>query len=150
MSNSLRPHGLQHARLLCPPLAPRVCSDWCPLIWWCCLTISSSAAPFSFCLQSLPALGCFPSELALCVRWPKYLSFSFSISPPNEFSGSISFRINWFDLLTIQGTLKSLLQHRSLKASVLWCFFVVRLSHLYMINGKTIALTVPPQTTYSV
>ena len=86
----------------------------------------------------------FFNESALCIRWPKYWSFSFSISPSNEYSGLISFRIDWFDLLTIQGTLKSVLQHRSLKASVLWCpaFFVVQLSHPYMTTRKTIALTI--------
>ena len=77
------------------------------------------------------------------IRWPKYWSFSLSINPLNEYSGSISFRIDWFDLLAVQGTLKSLLQHHSLEASVLWCsgFFMVQLSHLYMTIGKTIALT---------
>ena len=77
------------------------------------------------------------------IRWPKYWSFSFSISPPSEYSGLISFRIDWFDLLAVQGTLKSLLQHHSSKASILWCsvFFVVQLSHPYMTTGKTIALT---------
>ena len=86
----------------------------------------------------------FSSESALCIRWPNYWSFSPSISPSNEYSGLISFRINWFDLLTVQGTLKSLLQHHSLKASILYCsaFFVVQLSHPYMSIGKTIALTV--------
>ena len=86
----------------------------------------------------------FSSESALCIRWPNYWSFSLSISPSNEYSGLISFRINWFDLLTVQGTLKSLLQHHSLKASILYCsaFFVVQLSHPYMSIGKTIALTV--------
>ena len=85
----------------------------------------------------------YTSELSLCIRWPKYWSFSFSISPSTEYSGLISFRINWFDLLVVQGTLKSLLQHHSLKTSVLWCsaFFTIQLSHPYMTTGKTIALT---------
>ena len=85
----------------------------------------------------------FSNEVALCISWPKYWSFSFSISPSNEYSGLISFRMNWLDLLAVQGTLKSLLQHQSSKASILWCsaFFMVRLSHLYMTTGKTIALT---------
>ena len=85
----------------------------------------------------------FSNELALCIRWPKYWSFSFSISPSSEYSGLISFRIEWFDLLAVQATLKSLLQHHSSKVSILGCstFFVVQLSHLYMTTGKTIALT---------
>ena len=85
----------------------------------------------------------FSNESALCIRWPKYWSFSFSISPSNENSGLISFRMDWLDLLAIQGTLKSLLQHHSSKASLLWCsaFFIDQLSHLYMTTGKTIALT---------
>ena len=85
----------------------------------------------------------FPSELALHIRWPKYWSFSFSISPSNEYSGLISFRIDWFDLVAVQETLKSLLQHQNLKASILQClaYFMVQLSHLYMTTGKTIALT---------
>ena len=85
----------------------------------------------------------FSNELALCIRWSKYWSFSFSISPSNEYSGLISFRMDWFDLLAIQGTLKSLLQHHSLKASVLRhsAFFMVQLSHLYTTTGKTVALT---------
>ena len=91
----------------------------CPLSWWCYLTVSSSATPFSFCLQSFPASESFPKS-ALCIRWPKYWSFSFSDCPSNEYSGFVSFRIDWLDLLAVQGTLKSLLQHHSLKASVLW------------------------------
>ena len=85
----------------------------------------------------------FSNELALCIRWPKYWSFSLSISPSNEYSGLISFRINWFDLFAVQGTLKSLLQHHSSKASIFQCsaFFIVQFSHLYMTTGKTIALT---------
>ena len=90
-----------------------------------------------------PSIRIFSSELALLMRWPKYWSFSFSISSSNEYSGLISFRINWFDLLAVQGTLKSLLQHHSWKASILRCsaFFTVQLSHPYMTTGKTIALT---------
>ena len=86
----------------------------------------------------------FSNESALCIRWPKYWSFSFSISPSNEYSGLISFSIDWLALLAAQGTRKSLLQHHSLKASVLWCsaFFIVQLSHLYMTIGKIIALTI--------
>ena len=89
-----------------------------------------------------PRIRVFSSESSLCIRWPEYWSFSFSISPSREYSGLISFHIDWFDLLTVQGTLKSLLQHHSLKASILWlsAFFMVQLSHLYMTTGKAIAL----------
>ena len=91
-----------------------------------------------------PSIWVFSNESALCIRWPKYWSFSFSISPSNDYSGLISFRTDWFDLLAVQGTLKSLLQHHSSKASILWhsAFFVVQLSNLYMTTGKTIALTI--------
>ena len=90
-----------------------------------------------------PSIRAFSNESVLCIRWPKYWSFSFSISPSNEYSGLISFRIDWFDLLAVQVTLKSLLQHHSSKASILRhsTFFIVQLSHPYMTNGKTIALT---------
>ena len=89
-----------------------------------------------------PSIRIFSNESVLHIRWPKYWSFSFSISPSNEYSGLISFTIDWFDLLAAQGTLKSLLQHYSSKASLLWCsiFFMVQLSHPYMTSGKTIAL----------
>ena len=88
-----------------------------------------------------PSVRVFSSESVLCVQWPKYCSFSFSISPSNEYSGLISFRMDWLDLLAVQGTIKSLLQHHSSKASILWCsaFFIVQLSHPYMTTGKTIA-----------
>ena len=143
MSDSLRPHGLQIARLPCPSLSPWVCSNSCPLNWWCHPTISSSVAPFS-CPQSFPGLGSFQISQLFASGGQKYWSFSFSISPASECSGLISFRINWFDLLAVQGTLKSLLQHHSSKASVLRrsAFFIVQLSHSYMTTGKTIALTV--------
>ena len=90
-----------------------------------------------------PSIRVFSNELALCIRRPKYWSFSFSISPSNEYLGLLSFRIYWFDLLVVQGTLKSLLQHHIAKASSLWhsAFFIVQLSHPYMTTGKTIALT---------
>ena len=90
-----------------------------------------------------PSIRVFPSESALHIRWPEYSSFSFSISPSDEYSGLISFWIGWFDLLAVQGTLKSLLQQHSSKASILWCsaFFIVQLSHPYMTTGKTIAFT---------
>ena len=144
VSNYLRPHGLQQARLLCLSMSPRVCSNSCPLSQRCYLTILSSATLFSFCL--LPSIRVSSSELALCIRWPKYGIFSFSISPSNEYSGLISFRIDWLDLLAVQGTLKSLIHHHNSKASFLWCsaFFIVRLSQLYITNGKTIALTIRP------
>ena len=91
-----------------------------------------------------PSITVFSNESALCIRWSEYWSFSFSISPSNEYSGLTSFRIYWFDLLAVQGTLKSLLQHHNLKASILQhlAFFMVQLSHLYMTTGKTIALTI--------
>ena len=97
-----------------------------------------------FLLPSIfPSIRVFFNELALCIRWPKYCSFSFSISPSYEYSGLISFRIDWFDLLAVQATLKSLLQHHSSKASILQhsAFFIVQLTHPYMTTGKTIALT---------
>ena len=120
----------------------RVCSNSCTLSQWCCPTISSSVILFS-CLQS-PSIRVFPNESALCIRWPKYWSFSFNISPSNEYSGLISFGIDWFDLFAVQVTLKSLLQHHSSKASVLWCsaYFIVQLSHPYMTTGKTVTLTI--------
>ena len=90
-----------------------------------------------------PSIRVFSNESVLCIRWPKYWSFSFSIHPSNKYSGLISFRMDWFDLLAIQGTLKSLLQHHSSKASIFWCsaFFMVQLSHPYMTTGKIRALT---------
>ena len=91
----------------------------------------------------IPSIRVFSNESALCIRWPKYWSFSFSISPSNEYSGLISFRMDWLDLLAVQGTLKSLLQQHNSEASILQCsaFFLVQLSHPYMTTGKTIALT---------
>ena len=138
MSNSLQPHELQHARPPCPSPAPGVYPNPRLLSRWGHPTISSSVIPFSSCLQSFPASGS-----ALRISWPKYWSFSFSISPSNEYSGLISFRINWFDLLAVQGTLKSLLQHHRSKASIHWhsTFFIVHLSHPCMTTRKTIALT---------
>ena len=100
--------------------------------------------PLPLLPSNFPSIRVFYSESALHIRWPKYWSFSFSISPANDYSGLISFRIDWFDFLAVQGTLKSLLQHHSSKASILWhsASFMVPLSHLYMTTGKTIALTV--------
>ena len=159
MSDSLRPRGLQHTRLPCPSLSPGVCSDLCPLSWWCYLTISSSASPLLLLTSVFPSLKVFSNasslvaqlvkilpamwetwvqslgwedsilawripwtfsvsvfKLSLYIRWPKYWSFRFSIS---EYLRLISFRINWFDLPAIQGTLKSRLQPYNLKASIL-------------------------------
>ena len=142
VSESLRPHGLQHAR---PPYSsptPGVYPNSCPLSRWCHPTISSSVVPFSSCLQSFPAQGLFKWVSSLR-QVAKYWSFSFSISPSNEHSGLISFRMDRLDLLAVQGTLKSLLQHHSSKASILWHsgFLIVQLSHPYMTTGKTVALT---------
>ena len=103
-----------------PSPTPRVHSNSCPLRWWCHPAISSSVIPFSSCLQSFPASGSFQIESVLCIRWPNYWSFNFNISSSNEYSGLISFRIDWFDILTVQGTLKSLLQQHNWKPSILW------------------------------
>ena len=99
--------------------------------------------PLSLLPSIFYSIRVFSKDSIISIRWPKYWSFSFSISPSNEYSGLISFRIDWFDLLVVQGALKSLLQHHSSKASILWCsaFFMVRLSHPYMTTGKTIVLT---------
>ena len=146
MSDSLWPHRLQYARPPCPSLSPRVHPSSCPLNWWCHPTISSSATLFSFCLQSCRVFSnirIFSSESAVHIRWPKYWSFSFSISPSNEYSGLISHRIDWFDLFAVQGTLKSLLapQSENISSSVL-NFFMVQLSHSYMTTRNTIASTI--------
>ena len=142
VSDSLRPHELQHARPPCPSPTPGVHSDSCPSSWWCHPAISSSVVSFSSCPQSLSA-SVFSNESTLHMRWPKYWSFSFSIIPSKEIPGLISFRMDWLDLLSVQGTLKSLLQHHNSKASILWCsaFVTVQLSHPYITTGKTIALT---------
>ena len=137
MSDFWWPHGLKHARLPCPSPTPGVYSNSCPLSRWYHPTISSFVIPFS------SSIRVFSNELVLCIRWPKYWNFSFNIGPSNECSGLISFWMDWLDLLAVQGTLKSLLQHHSSKASILWCsaFFTIQLSHSYMTTGKTIALT---------
>ena len=143
MSDSLRPHGLQHARLCCPPPSPGACSE---------LMSTESVMPSNHLILRHPLLllpSIFPSirvssnESVFRIRWPKYWSFSFGISPSNEYSGLISFRMDWLDLLTVQGTRKSLLQHNSSKASILQhsAFFTVQLSYPYMTIGKTTALT---------
>ena len=145
VSDSLRPHEPQHTRPPCPSPTPGVYSNSCPLSQWChpAISSSSSVVPFSSCPQSLPASGSFQMSQLLHMRWPKYWSFRFSISPFNQHPGLLSFRMDWLDLLAVQGTLKSLLQHHSSKASILRCsaFFIVQLSHPYMTTGKTIALT---------
>ena len=131
----LRPHESQHTRPPCPSPTPGVHSKSCLSSQWCHPAISSSVVPFS-CPRSFPASGSFPP---LCMRWPKYWSFSFSIIPSKEIPGLIPFRMDWLDLLAVQGTLKSLLQHHSSKASILQhsAFFTVQLSHPYMTTGKT-------------
>ena len=141
MSDSLWPHGLQHARLPCPSPSPGACSNSCPLSQWCHPLIL--CCPLLLLPSIFPRVRVFFNELALHNRWPNYWSFSFSISPSNEYSGLISFRIDRFDLLAVQGTLKTLLQHYSSKASIIWhsVFFMVQLLHPYMTTGKTIALT---------
>ena len=138
LSDSLWSHGLQHIRLPCPLPTPGACSNSCPLYWWCHPTISSCHPLLS---SVFPSLMSFSDELVVRIRWAKY--WSFSLSPSNEYSGLISFRIDWFDLLGMQGMLKNLLQHHSSKASIIqcWAFFMVQLSHPYMMTGKTIALS---------
>ena len=134
------PHGLQHSRFPCLSLSPRVCSNSCPSSQWCYLTISSSAIPFSFFLQSFPSIRVFSNESAFHIRWSKYWSFSFNNSSFNV-SGLISLRIDWFALFAVQGILKKLLQHHSSKTSILQhsAFIIVQLSHLYMTTGKNTA-----------
>ena len=142
MSDSLQPRGLQHARPPCPSPTPRVYSNSCPLSQWWHPTISSSH-PLLLLPIVFSSIRVFSNESVLRIRWPKYWSFSFSINPSNKYSGLISFRMDWLGLLAVQGTLKSLLQHHSSKASILWhsAFFIIQLSHPYMTTGKTIALT---------
>ena len=146
MSDPLRPHELQHTRPPCPSPTPRVHTNSCPSSRWCHPAISSSVIPFSSCPQPSQHQGLFQwvsSSHGVKLGWPKCWSFSFSISPSNEHPGLISFRMDWLDLLAVQGALKSLLQHHSSKASVLQCsaFFTVRLSHPDLTTRKTIALT---------
>ena len=142
LSNSLRPHGLQHSRLFCPLPTPGTYSNSCPSSRWCHPNISSSR-PLLLLPSIFPSIKVFSNESVLCIRWPKYWSFSFSISPSNEYLGLISFTMDCLDFLSVQETLRSLLQHQSSKASVLRhsAFFRVQLSHPYMTTGKTIALT---------
>jgi len=142
MSDSLRPHGLQHTRLPCPSPTPGACSNSGLSSRWCHSTISSYH-PLLLLPSLFPSIRVFSSESVLHIRWTKDWSFSFSISPSKEYLGLISFRMDWSNFLTVQGTLKSLLQHYSSKASILWhsAFFIVQLSHPYVTPGKTIALT---------
>ena len=138
----LRSHELQHARHPCPSPTPRVLPNSCPSSCDAIqpshpLSSPSPPAPIP------PSIRVFSKESALHMRWPKYWSFSFSISLFKERPGLMSFRMDWLDLLAVQGTLKSRLQHHSSKASILWhsAFFTVQLSHPYMTTGKTVALT---------
>ena len=145
MSNSLRAHESQHARPRCPSPTPGVYSNSCPLSRWCHPAISFSVVPFSSCLPSLPASESFPvSQLFAWDGQSIGVSASASVLPMNtQDPGPISFRMDWLDLLAVQGTLRSLIQHHSSKASIFQhsAFFTVQLSHPYMTTGKTIALT---------
>ena len=142
MSNSLQPHGLQQARHPCP--SPTLKS----LLKLMSIESVMPSNHLILCRPLLllpsifPSIRVFSHESVLCIRWPEYWSFSFSISHSNEYSGLISFRIVWLDLLAVQGTLESLLQHHSSKASILRCsaLFIVQLSYPYMTTGKTIFL----------
>ena len=142
VSESLRPHGLQHVRPPCPSPSPGACSNSCPLSWWCHPTISSSW-PLLLPPSIFPSIRVFSDESTLHIKWPKHWSFNFSISPSNEYSGLISFRMDWLDLLEVQRTLRVFSNTRSSKASILWhsAFFMVQRSHPYTTTGKTIALT---------
>ena len=142
VSDSLQPYESQHARPPCLSPTPGVHSNSHSSSRWCHPAISSSGVPFSSCPQIPPRIKVFSNESTLPMRWPKYWSFSFSIIPSKEHPGLI-FRMDWLDLLAVQGTLKSLLQPYSSKTSILQCsaFFTVQLSHPYMTTGKTIALT---------
>ena len=141
---TLWPHGLQHARPPCPSPSLGVHPSPCPSLWQCHPDISSSDALFLLSPSIFPSISNFSNELFVCIRWPNYWNFRFSISPFSEYSGLISLKIDWFDLLAVQGTSRSLLQHHSLKASILWgsAFSTVQLSQLNVTTGKTIALTV--------
>ena len=142
--NSLQPHESQHARPLCPSPTPGVHSDSHPSSRRCHPAISFSVVPFSFCPQSLPESESFPvSQLFASGGQRIGVSASVSVLGSNEHPGLISFRMDWLDLLVVQGTLKRLLQHHSSKASMLWrsAFFTVQLPHPYLTTGKTIALT---------
>ena len=138
--DSLWPHELQHARPPCPSQTPGVYSNTCPSKRWCHPAI---CCPLPLLPPIPPSIRVFSNESTLRMRRPKYWSPSFSISPSNEHPGLICFRMDWLDLLAVQGTLKSLLQHHRSKATILQhsAFFIVQLSHPYMTTGKIIALT---------
>ena len=140
MSDSLRPLEPQHARPPCPSPTPGVHPNS-----WSVMPSNHLILchPLLLLPSIFPSIRVFSSESVLCIRWPKYWRFSFSISPSSEYSGLISFRMDWLDLLAVQGTLKSILQHHSSKASILQCSasFIVQLSDPYMTTEKTIALT---------
>ena len=142
VSNCLCPHEPQHARPPCPSPTPGVHPNPCPLSRWCHPTISSSVVPFSSCPQSFPTSGSFQMSQLSALGGQSIAGSAFGISPPNEHPGLISFRMDWLGLLGVQGTLKSLLQYYSSKASILQClaFFIVQLSYPYMTTGKTVAL----------
>ena len=145
VSDSLRPHAVQHARPPCPSPTPGVHSNSRPSSQWCHPAISSSVVPLSSCPQSLPASESFP--MSQLFTWGGQSTGAPALAcHSNEHPGLISYRMDWLDLLAVQGTLKNLLQHHSSKASILWCsaFFTVQLSHPYMTTGKTIALTRRP------
>ena len=131
VSDSLRSHELQQARPPCPSPTPGVYSNSCPLSQWGHPNHHILCRPLLLLPSVFPSIGVFSNESVLHIRWPKYWSFNFSTSPSNEYLGLISFRIDWFDLLAVQGPLKSLLHHHSSKASSLQCsaFFMVQLSH---------------------
>ena len=142
MFDCLRPHVLQNTMFPCPSPTPRAKSNSCALSWWCHPAISSFIIPFSSCLQSLLASGSFLKSQFLTSSGQSIGASASAISPSSEYSGLVSFRMDWLDLLSVQGTLKSLLQHSS-KASLFQCsvFFMVQLSHPYVTTEKTIALT---------
>ena len=142
MSDSLWPAEWQHARPPCPSPTPGVYPNPCPLSWWCYPITHSLLSP-SLPVVNFSSIRVLSNESALRIRWPKYWIFSFSIIPSKEIPGLISFWIDWLDLLAVQGTLKSLLQHHRSKPSILLrsYFFIDQVSHPYMTTGKTIALT---------
>ena len=144
MSDSLQPHGLQHTRLPCPPPSPGVPSNSRPLSQWCHPTISSSVTPFSSCPQSFSASGSFPVSWLFASGGQKVLELQLQHQSFQWIFRVDFFRIDWFDFLAVQETLKTLLQHHNSNASILLClaFFMVQLSHLYMTTGKTTAFTI--------
>ena len=143
MSDTLQPHGPQHATLPCPSPSLSLLK-FMTLEWMMPFNHLILCHPLFLLPSIFPSIRVFSNESTLHMRWPKYQSFSFSISPSNEYSGLISFRMDWLDLLAVQAIVKSLLQHHSSKASALRCsaFFMVQLSHPYVTIGKTIALTI--------